>query len=179
LILRGGVGWKRFNFDLHSALGFWTFLILFVWGMTGGYFVFPEPFRAVINTFTPIDPPRASNRPVTPLRAGEIKPSQVAPTPPSSATRAATPLPPRRRIQTKGRKILQWFSYLHYGNFGGWFWKALWTLLGFAPAVLFGTALVMWWNRVLSPALRRWRRKEQDWDEVNATVAPELEWERE
>jgi uncharacterized iron-regulated membrane protein len=55
----------------------------------------------------------------------------------------------------------------------------LWTLLGFAPAILFGTAIVMWWNRVLSPALRRSRRKEREWTEVPATVAPELEWEQE
>ena len=51
------IGWKRLNFDMHSSIGFWTFLILFVWGMTGGYFVFPEPFRAVVNTFAPINPP--------------------------------------------------------------------------------------------------------------------------
>jgi uncharacterized iron-regulated membrane protein len=182
LTVRGGVGWKRFNFDLHSALGFWTFLILFVWGMTGGYFVFPEPFRAVINYFTPIDPPRVAARPVAPLRAGEIRPTQASPSPSaaSGAQRAATPPGPRRRRPlTKGGKILQWFSFLHYGNFGGWGWKALWTLLGFAPAILFGTAVVMWWNRVLSPALRRSRRKDREWAEVPAAVAPELEWEQE
>ncbi|MEQ1884334.1 MAG: PepSY-associated TM helix domain-containing protein, partial [Bryobacteraceae bacterium] len=54
---RMDAGWKRLNFDMHSSVGFWTFLILFVWGMTGGYFVFPEPFRAAVNTFAPINPP--------------------------------------------------------------------------------------------------------------------------
>jgi len=33
--------------------------------------------------------------------------------------------------------------------------KVLWVVLGFAPVVLFGTALLMWWNRVLSPLARR------------------------
>ena len=193
LIVSSGVGWKRFNFDLHSALGFWTFLILFVWGMTGGYFVFPEPFRAAINYFTPIDAPRVAARPVTPERAGETKAPQVAPgpaalTPPGSAPQAMAgaapkaapaPLPRRRRPVTKGGRILQWFSLLHYGNFAGWKVKALWTLLGFAPAILFGTAVVMWWNRVLSPALRRSRRTEPKWTEASAAVAPELEWEQE
>ena len=59
LWVRGNVGWKRFNWDLHSAFGIWTFAILLVWGVTGGYFIFPEPFRAVINHFTPIYPTRA------------------------------------------------------------------------------------------------------------------------
>jgi uncharacterized iron-regulated membrane protein len=68
---------------------------------------------------------------------------------------------------------------LHYGNFGGWGWKVLWTLLGFAPAILFGTGVVMWWNRVLSPAQRRSRKKDSEWAEASATIAPELEWEQE
>jgi uncharacterized iron-regulated membrane protein len=200
LIVRSDVGWKRLNFDLHSALGFWTFLILFMWGITGGYFVFPEPFRAVINYFTPIDAPRVATKQVTPVRAGEFKapPSaQAAPSPanPSKTVAAASqataavsqpagnakssfpPAPRRRRPLTKGGRILQWFSFLHYGNFAGWPLKALWTLLGFAPALLFGTALVMWWNRVLSPALRRSRRSRAEW--TKPAAAPELEWKQE
>jgi uncharacterized iron-regulated membrane protein len=179
LIVKGGVGWKRLNFDLHSAVGFWTFAILFVWGMTGGYFVFPEPFRAVINTFAPIDPPRvAPPKGVAPVRAGAVN---ATPQAAAGATPNAPrgPFPRRRRPLTRGGKILQWFSFLHYGNFGGWPVKALWTLLGLAPVILFGTALVMWWNRVLSPAFRRLRRSRRGWTEAPASVAPEFEWERE
>jgi uncharacterized iron-regulated membrane protein len=33
--------------------------------------------------------------------------------------------------------------------------KALWVILGFAPPVLFFTGVLMWWNRVLHPAARR------------------------
>ena len=246
LIVRGGVGWKRFNFDLHSALGFWTFLILFMWGVTGGYFVFPEPFRAVINYFTPIDAPRvatqvatqvsnqaaaqvatrASTQQVTPVRNGETKAPQTAQVPagPTAAARTQTAVtqasvtqasvtqrsaapsqakapqaaagasqatasakssfPPaprrRRRPLTKGGRILQWFSFLHYGNFAGWPLKVLWTILGFAPALLFGTAVVMWWNRVLKPALLRSRRSSDSnvaWTET--PVPAKLEWEQE
>ena len=115
---------ETFHFDLHGVVGFWTFAVLLMWGLTGGYFVFPEPFRAAINFFTP--------------------------------NSAASPLP-RRRPLTLGAKILRGFSFAHYGNFGGWEVKLLWVILGLAPAVLFSTALLMWYNRVLAPALRRLR----------------------
>jgi len=154
-----GVGWKRLNFDLHSSIGFWTFLILFVWGMTGGYFVFPEPFRAVINTFAPINPPPLP-RPQTPAPAAA---APVNPLPGAQQASAAAPqnapiiIRRQRRPLTTGGKILRGFSSAHYGNFGGWPVKALYVILGFAPALLFGTALIMWWNRVLAPIARRWR----------------------
>jgi uncharacterized iron-regulated membrane protein len=124
LTIRTKAGWKRFVFDLHGVLGFWTFAVLLMWGLTGGYFVFPQPFRAAINFFTPIGAPL------------------------------------RRRPLTLGARILRGFSFAHYGNFAGWEIKLLWVILGLAPAVLFWTALVMWWNRVLAPALRRFRRRQ-------------------
>src|SRR5262249_37424482 len=37
--------------------------------------------------------------------------------------------------------------------------KALWTVLGLIPVVLFITGAVMWWNRVLRPALQRQERE--------------------
>lgn len=46
-------GWKRVNFDLHSALGFWSLLILLMWGVTGIYFAFPDPFIAAVEYFEP------------------------------------------------------------------------------------------------------------------------------
>jgi len=47
--------WKRMNFDIHSALGFWSLLILLLWGVTGIYFAFPEPFVAIVNYFEPLE----------------------------------------------------------------------------------------------------------------------------
>jgi uncharacterized iron-regulated membrane protein len=238
LILTRGVGWKRLNFDLHSSVGFWTFAFLFMWGMTGGYFVYPQPFRAVINYFTPIDaplPPRtapvgtnpagANSAGANPVRQvagasapvnGTVQRPQAALTTGVSGPNAATvPAPgpavakdaavskaagasenrktqallnmgatrvapsslPRRRSRplTKGGKILQWFSFLHYGNFAGWKTKLLWLLLGLVPVVLYATAIAMWWNRVVSPFYRR-RRSRPEWVQAPAAVAPELEW---
>ena len=46
-------GWKRVNFDLHAALGFWGLAILFLWGFTAIYFAFPEPFNAAVDYLEP------------------------------------------------------------------------------------------------------------------------------
>ena len=39
--VKRGVGWKRFNWDLHSALGFWLFLFMLMWGISGFYLGVP------------------------------------------------------------------------------------------------------------------------------------------
>jgi uncharacterized iron-regulated membrane protein len=137
-------GWKRFNWDLHSALGFWTFAFVFMWGLTGFYFVYPQAFRAAIDYFTPINPPRLAVQ--APLRGT-----------PQSLGAIFNQAPRRRRPLTLGGKILRGFSQAHYGNFAGWKVKAVWVLLGLSPVLLYISALLMWWNRVLSPALRRLR----------------------
>jgi len=49
-------GWKRVNWDLHSAIGFWTFLFVFMWAVSGVYLVFPHPFMAVVDFLEPLDP---------------------------------------------------------------------------------------------------------------------------
>ena len=49
------VGWKRFNWDLHSAMGIWTSLFILMWGITGIYAAMPAPFRAMVDYF---DPPK-------------------------------------------------------------------------------------------------------------------------
>jgi uncharacterized iron-regulated membrane protein len=41
--------WIRFNWDLHSALGFWSFLLLAMWGLTGVYLAYPDPFAAYVD----------------------------------------------------------------------------------------------------------------------------------
>ena len=35
------MSWKRINFDLHSAMGFWTIFFTFTWAVTGVYFTWP------------------------------------------------------------------------------------------------------------------------------------------
>ena len=106
--------WKLFNWHLHSAVGFWTFLLVFMWAVSGIYLAFPNPFQNVVDHFQPLD---------------DSKPS----------------------LTRSGDVALQWLSRLHFGRFGGWPIKALWTVLGMIPLILFITGSVMWWNRVLRP----------------------------
>lgn len=49
LMLRRGVTFERWNWNLHSSIGFWTFVIVFMWAMTGAYLVFPKPFDVTMN----------------------------------------------------------------------------------------------------------------------------------
>ena len=46
-------GWRTLNFDLHASMGFWSMVILFMWGLTGIYFAFPQLFIAVVDYFEP------------------------------------------------------------------------------------------------------------------------------
>lgn len=43
------VNWRssyaRINWDLHNALGFWCFLLVTLWGISGIYFAFPDLFN--------------------------------------------------------------------------------------------------------------------------------------
>jgi len=112
--------WKRLNWELHSAIGFWTFAFSFMWAVTGVYVVFPAPFQRVVALW------------VTPDL-----------------------LDPRR---SPDEQILRWLTRAHFGSFD-WPWKVVWVILGLAPAVLFITGALMWWNRVLYPRIRGLGRK--------------------
>jgi len=46
--------WRRVNWDLHSAVGFWTVALIAMWAATGAYFVFPTPFRLAVNRISPL-----------------------------------------------------------------------------------------------------------------------------
>jgi len=41
--------WPRLTFDLHSAMGFWFFLMILLWALTGIYLSFPSPTMGVVN----------------------------------------------------------------------------------------------------------------------------------
>lgn len=47
--------WKRVNYDLHSAIGFWTLFIVSWWGFTAVCFLFPEQVKAVVNVVSRIE----------------------------------------------------------------------------------------------------------------------------
>jgi uncharacterized iron-regulated membrane protein len=53
-----------------------------------------------------------------------------------------------------GDKLIRWFGPLHFGTFGGWPVKVLWSVLGLAPGLLAVTGMLTWWNRV---GVKRWR----------------------
>jgi uncharacterized iron-regulated membrane protein len=55
----------RVNWDLHNALGFWCFVLVLLWGVSGVYFAFPNPFNAIVDFF---QPPDAAAR----LRSGDL-----------------------------------------------------------------------------------------------------------
>jgi uncharacterized iron-regulated membrane protein len=61
LIVRTGGGWRRFNWDLHSAMGAWLFLFIVMWGVSGFYMGVPEPFSAIVDYFW--DPASLEERP--------------------------------------------------------------------------------------------------------------------
>ena len=53
LTLQGTASAARVNWDLHNALGFWCFLFVLLWGVSGVYFAFPNPFNAVVDFLQP------------------------------------------------------------------------------------------------------------------------------
>lgn len=46
--------WRRVNWELHNAIGFWTVLLIAMWAFTGLYFAFPAAFRSMVNAASPI-----------------------------------------------------------------------------------------------------------------------------
>ena len=151
LTINPRANWKRINWDLHSAVGFWAFAFFFMWSFTGIYLVFPAPFETLINRFAPLDYYR--------LVALNTNPAAVL-------IRVADPAPNakgrRRRPKihySNGDLVLRTFFGLHFGNFAGLKTRIAWAAIGFTPPFLFVTGALMWWNRVLSKEGRRLRRR--------------------
>jgi len=46
--------WRRVNWDLHSAVGFWTLVIVSIWAITGMYFAWPRQTFRFVNSFSKI-----------------------------------------------------------------------------------------------------------------------------
>ena len=113
LTLHRRVGWKRVNWDLHSAVGWWSFGFLLLVGITGVYLSFTATFA---HLFEMVEPQTASNM-------------------------------GKRRVDW----AMYWLAYVHFGRFGGWKTEIPWAMFGLAPAVLFVTGAVMWWNRAVWP----------------------------
>lgn len=197
LAVKWSAGWKRINWDLHSAVGFWLLAFTLTWAVTGTYFVFPDPFHKALDVQErelPSPPEAVPGRPFAPLNALIAAAEQA--TPGAATTWVQVPRGKDTRVRIIRHeiyepraghhpsayvnaytaevdgldisydkpvdKVLRWASYLHYGNFGGPFWKSIWVVLGLAPALLAVTGGLMWWNRSLSKSFnRRWRKPHQ------------------
>lgn len=129
LRLSRAVHWRRFNWDLHSAMGFWSHLFIVMFALSGLYLSIPETFHGWADRLFP----------------------QSART------------PDYRWIDT----ALSWLAFSHFGRINGiglpcggpglcdQATKAVWALLGLAPAAMFTTGAIMWWNRVVRHRLGR------------------------
>jgi uncharacterized iron-regulated membrane protein len=123
-----GVGWKRLNWHLHSMIGFWSLAFVLAFGLSGIYLTFPDRIQDFADWLEPLT---AANM--------------------------------RTRV---GDRIIYWLAYVHFGRINGigipcsgpgfcdQATKATWALFGLAPAAMFVTGGIMWWNRVLRP---RWK----------------------
>jgi len=56
--------WKRVIWELHSATGIWSALLIAMFAVTGVYFAFPQYFRTAVNWFLPMtSAPRVVSKP--------------------------------------------------------------------------------------------------------------------
>jgi uncharacterized iron-regulated membrane protein len=52
ITLHRNLSGRRFVRELHSVMGIWCFVLIFLWAITGIYFAFPGPFNALTEAFT-------------------------------------------------------------------------------------------------------------------------------
>jgi uncharacterized iron-regulated membrane protein len=145
LLVRLKSGWKRLNWDLHSALGVWTLSLTLMWGLTGIFVAIPDPFRQVVDYFEPLQALPSGQR-GTGITQSQDR-GAVEPNVPGQRGRRGGR---GRRPQFKprvGDQILRGAYALHFGNFSGNKVKVAWVVLGLVPGVLFLTGLLMWINR--------------------------------
>jgi uncharacterized iron-regulated membrane protein len=157
LTINPRASWKRINWDLHSAVGFWAFAFFFMWSFTGIYLVFPAPFDALINRFLPLDYYRLisqASEPSLPLMNTSSAVVMVRVAAPETRGKRRRPA----IHYSNGDQIVRALFSLHFGNFAGLGTRIAWAAIGLAPPFLFITGALMWWNRVLSREGRRLRR---------------------
>ncbi len=116
-------GQWRFLWGLHGMIGFWTLAFILMFGVSGIYLGDPERFQNLADRIEPLTSANA-----------------------------------RTRI---GDQVIYWLAYLHVGRIDGiglgckgpgvcdQTVKLIWAIFGFAPAALFLTGALVWWNRVV------------------------------
>jgi uncharacterized iron-regulated membrane protein len=123
LTVHKNVGWQRFTWGLHGMIGFWSFGFLLLFGVSGIYLGNPELFQDLADRIEPLTDANARTRTVD--------------------------------------QVIYWLAYLHVGRINGigipcggpglcdFTVKLIWAVFGLAPAAMFVTGAVMWWNRVV------------------------------
>ena len=129
LTVHRDVGWRRFTWDLHSMIGFWTLGFILLFGLSGVYLSNPELIQNFADRIEPITEANAETRILD--------------------------------------RVIYWLAYLHFGRINGigipcsgpglcdQATKFVWALFGLAPAAMFITGTVMWWNRVVRKKVQR------------------------
>jgi len=129
LIVPRNVGWQRIIWGLHSMIGFWSFGFILLFAVSGAYLCSPELFQSLADRIEPLTDANARSRTVD--------------------------------------QVIYWLAYLHFGRINGIgipcrgpglcdaATKLTWAVVGLAPACMFVTGAVMWWNRVVRKQLRR------------------------
>jgi uncharacterized iron-regulated membrane protein len=133
LTVHRNVGWRRFTVDLHKMMGFWGLGFILLFAASGAYLGNPQPFQNLADRIEPLTDANAGTR--------------------------------------IGDKVIYWLAYLHFGRINGigipcrgpglcdQATKFTWAVFGLAPAAMFVTGAVMWWNRVVRKRLRRMSRQ--------------------
>ncbi len=119
---------KRLIWSLHSALGFWSFIFLVMWGLTGTYLAFPEVVADAFDHVQPFDVSNPGERLVDQIQywLGYLHFGRLG----------------GRGIPGCGRGLCNSTT------------KLIWALVALVPPVMFVTGVLMWWNRVVRPARR-------------------------
>jgi len=133
LIVPRNVGWQRWIWGLHSMIGFWSFAFILLFGVSGIYLGNPELFQDLADRIEPLTAANARGRIVD--------------------------------------QVIYWIAYLHVGRVNGIgiacsgpglcdkTVKFIWAAFGLAPAAMFVTGAMMWWNRVVRKKLSRRERR--------------------
>jgi len=120
--------WKRLNWTLHSALGFWGFAFIMLWGVTGTYLSFAQLFAAAFDVIEPFNASNPVERVVDRLQywLAYLHFGRLG----------------GRGIPGCGRGLCDSTT------------KVIWAVFGLVPPLMFVTGALMWWNRVIRPARR-------------------------
>jgi uncharacterized iron-regulated membrane protein len=127
LTIRQNVGGRRFIWSLHSMIGFWSFAVILLFGVSGIYLGNPELFQDLADRIEPLTNANARTRTVDQviywlayLHIGRINGIGIPCRGPGFCDQAI---------------------------------KLIWALLGLTPAFMFVTGAAMWWNRVVRKKL--------------------------